>query len=48
MTFSLVPNEEETTNIVFSNQEINIYGEDIVVDGTTVVIERPGSFLVTG
>jgi hypothetical protein len=48
MTIGLEPNLEETTSIVFSNEEINIYGEDLEVEGTTVVIEKPGSFLVTG
>ena len=49
MTFCLDSNEEiNTEHIVFSNEEINVSREDVVVDGTTVVIEKPGSFLVTG
>ena len=49
ITFCLQPNEEKTTShIVFSIQKINVSGEDAVVDGTTVIIEKPGSYLVTG
>ena len=46
IAFCLEENEEKT--IVFSNQEIGISGEDAVVDDTTVIIEKPGSYLVTG
>ena len=50
ITFCLEPDEEKNiVHIVFSNQEINVSEDDAaVVTGTTVVIEKPGSFLVTG
>ena len=49
IVLGLEPNEETTSNhIVFSNEEIKLSGEGAYLNDTTVVIEKPGTFLVTG
>ena len=49
IAFCLEPDEDLTSNhIVFSNEEIKLSGGGASLNDTTVVIENPGSFLVTG
>ena len=49
IAYCLEPNEEEMTNhIVFSKEEIRLSGGNAYINGTTVVIDNPGSFIVIG
>ena len=49
IVLGLEPKDETNSNhIVFSNEEIKLSGEGAFLNDTTVVIEKPGSYLVTG
>ena len=42
------PNDEDTIYIVFSEENIIVQEKGPIIEGTKVILEKPGNYLVSG
>ena len=46
--FCLDPNDEDNIYIVFSEENIIVQEKGLIIEGTKVILEKPGNYLVSG